>query len=144
MLIIDSVNSLWPSASDAIWWHRSGSTLAQVLARFLRAPSHYLNQCWLIINEVQWQHQAITWTSDIYLRALSREVPQPTIIRIPLKINLSKISFKSPRSQWVNGFQPNVTCQDDVTLIAIIGSTIKSISSSSSTQLRRLHNRAPG
>ena len=46
------VNSLRPS--DAIWWHRSGSTLAQVMACCLTAPSHYLNQCWLIISSVQW------------------------------------------------------------------------------------------
>ena len=44
------VNSLWPS--DAIWRQRSGSTLAQVMACCLTAPSHYLNQCWLIISEV--------------------------------------------------------------------------------------------
>ena len=37
---------LWPS--DAIWRQRSGSTLAQVVAWCLTAPSHYLNQCWLI------------------------------------------------------------------------------------------------
>ena len=46
------VNSLWPS--DAIWRQRSGSTLAQVMAWCLTAPSHYLNHCWLIISEVQW------------------------------------------------------------------------------------------
>ena len=46
------VNSLWPS--DAIWRQGSGSTLAQVMACCLTAPSHYLNQCWLIISEVQW------------------------------------------------------------------------------------------
>ena len=45
-----SVNSLRPS--DAIWWHRSESTLAQVMACCLTAPSHYLNQCWLIISKV--------------------------------------------------------------------------------------------
>ena len=45
-------NSLRPS--DAIWWHRSGSTLAQVMACCLTAPSHYLNQCWLIISKVLW------------------------------------------------------------------------------------------
>ena len=45
------VNSLWPS--DAIWWQRSGSTLAQVMACCPTAQSHYLNQCWLIISEVQ-------------------------------------------------------------------------------------------
>ena len=45
-------NSLRPS--DAICRHRSGSTLAQVMACCLTAPSHYLNQYWLIIIEVQW------------------------------------------------------------------------------------------
>ena len=44
-------NSLWPS--DAIRWHRSGSTLAQVMACCLTAPSHYLTQCPLIITKVQ-------------------------------------------------------------------------------------------
>ena len=46
------VNSLWPSY--AIWWQISWSTLAQVMACCLTAPSHYLNQCWLIISEVHW------------------------------------------------------------------------------------------
>ena len=44
------VSSLRPG--DAIWQHRSGSTLAQVMACCLTTPSHYLNQCWLIISEV--------------------------------------------------------------------------------------------
>ena len=46
------INSLWPS--DAIWRHISGSTLVQVMACCLTAPSHHLNQHWLIINEVLW------------------------------------------------------------------------------------------
>ena len=33
----------------------NGSTLVQVMACCLTAPSHYLNQCWLIISEVQRQ-----------------------------------------------------------------------------------------
>ena len=45
-------NSLWPS--DVIWWHRSGSTLPQVIACCLTAPSHYLNQCQLIISKFMW------------------------------------------------------------------------------------------
>ena len=45
------VNSLWPR--DTIWRHISGSTLVQVMACCLTAPSHYLNQCWLIISKVQ-------------------------------------------------------------------------------------------
>ena len=61
------VNSLWPS--DAIWRHRSGSTLVQVMAWCLTAPSHYLNQCWLIISEVLWHSTEgnFTWNAqDIY------------------------------------------------------------------------------
>ena len=46
------LNLFWPS--DTIWRQRSGSTLAQVMACCLTAPSHYLNQCWRIISEVQW------------------------------------------------------------------------------------------
>ena len=43
------INSFWPS--DTLWQHRSGS-LAQVIAYCLMAPSHYLNQCWLLFSEV--------------------------------------------------------------------------------------------
>ena len=43
-------NSLWPS--DPIWCHRAGSTLAQVVACCLAAPSHYLIQFWLLVSEV--------------------------------------------------------------------------------------------
>ena len=46
------VNSLWPG--DSIWRHGTRSTVAQVMACCLTAPSHYLNQCWLIISKVQW------------------------------------------------------------------------------------------
>ena len=43
-------NSMWPS--DAIWRQGSRSTLVQVMACCPTAPSHYLNQCWLIISKV--------------------------------------------------------------------------------------------
>ena len=46
------INSL--GLNDIIWWHRSWSTLAQVIACCLMAPSHYLNQCLLIIEIVLW------------------------------------------------------------------------------------------
>ena len=48
--MIFQFNLLWPS--NTIWWHRSGSTLTPVMAWCLMAPSHYLNQCWLIIKSV--------------------------------------------------------------------------------------------
>ena len=50
--VVSVFNPLW--SSDAMWWHRSGSTLVQVMACCLMAPSHYLNQCWLLIRKVQW------------------------------------------------------------------------------------------
>ena len=61
------INSLWPS--DAIWRQRFGSPLAQVMACCLTAPSHYLNQCWLMISEVLWHSAESNFTentSDIY------------------------------------------------------------------------------
>ena len=52
--VMNQINhsSLWPG--DAIWRRGTRSTLAQVMACCLTAPSHYLNQCWLIIREVPW------------------------------------------------------------------------------------------
>ena len=46
------INSLGPN--DAICCWGSWSTLVQVMACCLTAPSHYLNQCWLIINKGLW------------------------------------------------------------------------------------------
>ena len=45
------VNSLGPG--DAMW-QRIWSTLVQVMACCLMAPSNCLNQFWLIINEILW------------------------------------------------------------------------------------------
>ena len=56
------LNSLGPS--DAIWWQRSGSTLAQVMGGCLTAPSHYLNQCWLIVSKVEWHSSKGKFTGD--------------------------------------------------------------------------------
>ena len=56
------INSLWPS--DTIWQHKSESTLVKVMACCLTAPSHYLNQCWLIISEVQWHPSESNFTRD--------------------------------------------------------------------------------
>ena len=45
-------NSLW--LSEAIRRHRSGSTLTQIMACCLTAPSHYLYQCWFITKCILW------------------------------------------------------------------------------------------
>ena len=52
LLTLTQLNSLWPS--DAIWRQRSGSKLVQAMACYLTAQSLNLNQCWLIISDVQW------------------------------------------------------------------------------------------
>ena len=57
----------------------------------LTVPSHYLNQCWLINSEGQWQSPDGDLTRDAsamnYYNQLENYLP--------------KISFKSPRGQWV-------------------------------------------
>ena len=63
------VKPMWPI--DTIWWHRCRSSLAHVMACWQLAPSHYLNQCWLIISEVLWhspEGNFIGNYQDIYSR----------------------------------------------------------------------------
>ena len=68
------INSLWPG--DTIWWHRSRSTLAQVMASCLMAPYHYyLNQCWLIISEVLWFSSSVNFTGNVpYISYMSLKI----------------------------------------------------------------------
>ena len=71
---------------------RSGSTLAHVMACFLMAPSHYLNQCWFIISKVQWHSYQGNFTRDA--SAINHLNPFENYI--------FQILFKFPRGQWVN------------------------------------------
>ena len=68
-----------------------------------------LGQLWLRQWLVAWRHQAITWTnvdwssvksSDIHIRAISQEMPQPPITNICLKITYLKFhsNFPGPMS----------------------------------------------
>ena len=76
--------SLWPG--DAIWRHGTRSILVQVMSCCLTAPSHYLNQ-W-----VQRHSSESNFTID-----------NSAINHWNYFENYSsKISFKSPRGQWVN------------------------------------------
>ena len=83
------VNSLWPS--DAIWWHRSGSTLAQVMACYLGVQSHYLNQCWIIIKMILLHSPANNFTSAHKHYTMCLEI-------VPLKLLTT-----CPRSQLIKG-----------------------------------------
>ena len=79
MVAIAKFNSL--CLSDAIWWHKSGSALGQVMACCLTAPSHYRNQCWLIINGF----------SGIHMRAFPHEIFMTSICKVSLKITFIKL-----------------------------------------------------
>ena len=91
-------NSSW--SSDAIWQHRTGSTLPRVMACCLLTPSYYLNQCWLIISEVLWGSPASNFTMSPHATPLWNEFEPDTF----------KITVTSPRVQWVNpsGFEARI------------------------------------
>ena len=83
-------NSL--GAHDAIWRWRSRSTLVQVMACCLMAPSQYLNQCWLIISKVL-RHSS----EDIIMRRF-----EDTNQESKIEDDIFKITLRSPRGQWVD------------------------------------------
>ena len=89
-LVQDCINSLRPS--DAIWRQWSWTTLAQVMACCLTAPSHYLNQCWLIIRGVLWH------TSESSFAGIAQGIDSG----YEFEKDILKNIFKSPRGQWVN------------------------------------------
>ena len=77
--------------SDAIWWHRSGSVLVQVITCCLVAPSHCLTQYWPIIR-----------STVIHLRAFLQDLPRTSIPKFsfnffyhfrPLKYHLSTTKY---------------------------------------------------
>ena len=77
-------NSPWPG--DAILQHRSGSTLTQVMACCLTAPSHYLNQCWLVISGF----------CGIHVRAIFQEILLISICKMNLEIMILKLLLHLP------------------------------------------------
>ena len=92
------IDSLGPSA--VIWRPRSGSALAQVMVCCLTAPSHYLNQCWLILSKVKRHVSQGSFTINT----------STTIYWNYSENCLYGILFKSPRGQWVKRC---LTCEID-------------------------------
>ena len=85
---------MWPR--DDIWRHRSGSTLVQVMACCLTAPSRYLNHGWLLISEVLCNLHEIDFTVSA----------QSAIMCSTFKNCTFKITTASPRGQWVKVISP--------------------------------------
>ena len=48
------INDFRPSNPRPIWHDTTASTLSQVMACCLMAPSHFVDQCCLLTSEVQW------------------------------------------------------------------------------------------
>ena len=122
---------MWPS--DTIWRHRPGSTLAQVMACWVMAPSNYLNQCR--------RHLSSVTSTDIHLRTISQEIPQPPITKIRLEIthlkfhlNLleaNELTHSGLSMTWIilgpgNGLSPVPGHYDDV-IMGTIASQITSL-----------------
>ena len=79
------MNSFW-SFSGAICCQRSESILSQVMACCLMAPSHYLNQCWLITKE---RLMPFIW-GQCLLKS------QPSVTKISLKTRFLKFHSNLP------------------------------------------------
>ena len=92
------VDSLWPS--DTIWRHKYGSTLAQVMACCLTAPSHYLNQCWLIISKA----------SSIHLSEILQEIQRLSDTEITWKITFLKFVQISQGAKELTWFSMKRCC----------------------------------
>ena len=101
------INSLWPI--DALWRDLSGSTMAQIMAWWLRAPSHILNLCWL--RNIDIHPSAISHKVRPYIlpNALSKtrilksfnRLPGDNVLRIPYDIGIWRIMFSPSSNAYI-------------------------------------------
>ena len=93
------ISVLVPDRSDTFWWHRTWSVLVQVMACCLTAPSHYLNQCWVIISEALWHspegnfkgnpQEILEWVNEwISVTAFLRTLIKAHVIHKPYDHNI--------------------------------------------------------
>ena len=111
-----NINLLWPS--DGTRRQRFGSTLVQVMACCLTAPSHYLDECWLIISGVLWlsPESHFTWYA------------QDSYLWNKFENYWFKITNTPPRDQWdkvcIGVTQQGQMTQKYINELDIIGSNI--------------------
>ena len=80
--------------SDAIWRHRSGSTVVQEMACCLMATSNQLNKSWLTTNGIQWRSHERNFTEQ--------KRPKIPISKTRLKITLLKVYCHISLAPWGN------------------------------------------
>ena len=90
-----SVNPL--GLSDAKWWHRSGSTLAQAMAWCLTAANHYLNQMATSHSSMQ--------SCGIHLRAIWQRVSNLLFFTASLKTIFLTPLPHQPETNGLNAHQ---------------------------------------
>ena len=110
------VNSLWPSTCTTIWRDKSCSTLDQVMACCLTAPSHYLHQCWFIISEVFQHSPEGNFTGNTFDMSLK-------ITNLRLQPHLPGVNELTLTWPW-----PSLTCCSEMFAPTIIWSTASSSS----------------
>ena len=94
-LVINAINSLWPS--DAIWPRRYWSAMITVMACCRAAPSHYVNQCWFIMNEILWH----SFQGNVYWNTVHWNT-QDVNLKVVFEMYTFEITATSARGQWVN------------------------------------------
>ena len=86
-----AINSLWPRVD--MLRHKFQSTLAEVMACCLTAPSHYLTKCCLSTMR----------SGGFHLRLISQEMLKKSILDRSLKITYYRLQPVSLRDQRVKG-----------------------------------------
>ena len=89
----DLNNSSPPSAAYMRQW--IGSALAQIMACRHSAPSHYLNQCWVIVN----------WTVRNKLQWKLNGILSFSFKKMHLKMSSARMAAILSRGRWVNIWQ---------------------------------------
>ena len=86
-----------------------GSTLTQVMACCLTAPSHYLNQCWLDVYALLRHSFESKFTVSAITAILYNELENQSF----------KITPTTPRVQWVEPFSTNIGIYSSIRLLYV-------------------------
>ena len=106
----------WPCGD--IWHRWFRSMLVQVMACCLMAPSHYMNQCWITINQVLWHSfQSNRWFKIWILKV---SIPNFCLTFSHLKSQphlpgANKRLSKHSRSRWFETPSHSLWCHCNVT-----------------------------
>ena len=94
------------------------------MACCLMAPSHYLNQCWLLISEILWHSPKSNFTASTQTTSLYNEFEKYTVSNICTTwINVYNQELIRPISSWHNEMNIH-EINGAFPLVAMVGATI--------------------